>query len=526
MHSDGRYRPIKLTPDQGEYIKQVFAVNGNGSPIHSLNLNIQARRHGKTIIHCLIDLYFFTSRDNFTIQLVGNSEHHSRRVQWKLICDIIRHTPELRKMIPEKYISNYQIHIPHKGNAILAMRGVSVRSAFGDKLSLIHVSDLHAATDLSYYNALQAATLDVEGSIILIDTNVDGIDGPVHQLQLAAKDDQSIHAHHRYYKDIQDFEEHAPSWINRAKARRLMATLLPAEAKRDILGQRGDAQNQLFTSDIIELCKSPYKAPVHDIQALTQGRAYKIGAGLDRSKSIFGSATGADNTIFTVILKVASESGEPEIYLLEQVNVFPNTAGNVKRIILNAHERYNLTNLVLENYEVADLAPWLDDQKIPFELVSAHESAQTISFTEFFRIAKEGRFHFPSHLKKLESEMRTFTYTLKANNKYSFGHSTQKFKDDRVYSVNWAIFSLRSQILQLFTIGNIRCNNKSSHRQHCYLMNGNFILPGCSQECVAHLEVREMYQQFTQFQTETEMDLQSFFRSKVKRTGAKIYQAA
>ena len=34
-------------------------------------MNIQARRHGKTVIHCLIDLYYFTAKQNFTIQLVG-----------------------------------------------------------------------------------------------------------------------------------------------------------------------------------------------------------------------------------------------------------------------------------------------------------------------------------------------------------------------------------------------------------------------------------------------------------------------
>ena len=102
---------------------------------------------------------------------------------------------------------------------------------------------------------------------------------------------------------------------------------------------------------------------------------------------------------------------------------------NIKKAILKDHERYKLDNCVLENYEVADLGPWLTDQKIPHELVSAHDTNQNASFPEFYRIAKEGRFHFSSDLKTLESEMRTFSYTQRAGGKYSFGHSSKKFHD-------------------------------------------------------------------------------------------------
>ena len=129
--------------------------------------------------------------------------------------------------------------------------------------------------------------MDSEGSLILIDSNVDAVDCPLHHMQQEAEADPAMFCQHIFYKDFAEFEKKAPPWINRQKAKRLEKTTLPADFKRDILGQRSDALNALFTSEIIELCKSDYQVPVADLKALTNGRAYKVGAGLDRSKSIF-----------------------------------------------------------------------------------------------------------------------------------------------------------------------------------------------------------------------------------------------
>lgn len=526
LHADGKYKRLRLTPEQGEYLKQCLKVRPDGTFQHNLSLHIEPRRMGKTILHVLILLYFHTAKKNWTTQLAGNSEHHSRRVQWKLLLDIIRQTPKLRSLIPERCITQHVISHPRKGNNILAMRGVSVRSAFGDSLNCIHFVDSHACADWSYFNALQASTISNENSLVLIDSNVDGKGEPTHKLQLTAMEDDRMYVLHRFFKDWQEYEKKAPPWINRAKAKRLMDTLLPQEASRDVLGLRGDSKNQLFSSHIILCCKSDYSLPVTDLQSLTKGRAYKIGAGLDRSKAIFGSLQGADNTVFTVVLKVAAESGEPEIYLLEQHTVIPNTAKHIKQLILRANEKWHLDNIVLESFEIVDLAAYLDDQKIPYEILSPHEKNQTISFSEFFRVAKENRLHFPHEQRDLIKEMRNFTYTMKGEGKFSFGSGNQKIHDDLVYSLNWAIFSLRAHVLQLFTIGNIKCNSKSSHREHCYLLGGRFILPGCSQECVAHHELTAMYEKFLQFQTESAVTQQQFFKDKVKHVGSKIYQAA
>jgi len=106
LHSDGRYRPIKLIPKQDELLKEIYELDESGNFKHSLSLIIQPRRHGKSVgIMAMAILHFFTSRENFTIQLCGNTEGHSRRVQFNTLTKIITRTPNLRLLIPEKNIT-------------------------------------------------------------------------------------------------------------------------------------------------------------------------------------------------------------------------------------------------------------------------------------------------------------------------------------------------------------------------------------------------------------------------------------
>jgi len=228
--------------------------------------------------------------------------------------------------------------------------------------------------------------------------------------------------------------------------------------------------------------------------------------------------------VWTTILKVVSpEHGEPEFYFLNQQKINPNTSKSIKKAILKDHERYKLDNVVLENYEVADLAPWLADQKIPHELVSAHDTNQNASFPEFYRIAKEGRLHFADSFNDLESEMDTFTYTQRAGGKYSFGHASQKFHDDHVYSVNWAIFSLRSAVLNVYTLGDFQCLNRSAKRRLCFLMGGRLKLL-CARDCAAYCRVDDMLQEYKKFRLESEITVQEFYHQKVRRAGARVQQ--
>jgi hypothetical protein len=521
------YEPIKLTRTQGEALKQILSVDDGGKLKFSIALLVWARRHGKSTLFALVVLWLFTTRQNYTIQLLGNSSDHVRKTQYNLVKRIILHTPALRKMVGEENLFTGEIRNPRKGNTIQST-SVSFGASFGEKLTLLWVSDLHACPDLQPFNAMQASLLDSEESLILIDANVDATDGPVHALQSQAEEDPGIFAHHLEYTSFEHFEAEAPPWIDRKKAKRLKSTLLPAEFDRDILCKRGDAKNSLFTRDIIESCfDHSYQIPVtpEGLKALVKGRAYRVGAGLDRAKNLLNFG-GTDNTVLTVIAKCASlKFGEPEFFVLDQKAIIPNLSRSVKKAIIEAHQKYPLTNCILENYEVSDLYSWLLEQRIPVELLNAHESSQNIIFPEIFRVAREGRLHFPANMSELVSELGTFSYQMKSNGKFSFGHQQVRFKDDRCYSLAYSLFSLRESVLHSYVLGSFACKNKSPNRHHCFLMDGELILH-CGEGCQAFQQVNSMWMSYREQLLDSELTLVEFFEIKVRREGARISMAA
>ena len=489
-----------------------------------MSLIVAPRRHGKTAAVLIILLYFFFTRQNICIMLHAATEQSCRRNAYSTLEKIIRNTAILNKSIPERDIQQYEMTFKALGSTIqLASQNLS--AAFGGKIDVLFSDDLHSNTDLSTFNALQSSLLDSANSLLLIASNVDYAGGPVDLLQQEAKTDPSIYSTHISYKDLSEYEQKAPVFIDRAKARRIKRTCLITEFSRDILGLRMDSANSLFSSAIIKLCKSKYRIPVADIDSLTQGRAYRVGGGLDRSKSMF-AAKGGDFTVWSTVLKTTSpETGEHQIFILNQKRIIPNTSANIKRTILKDHQRYGgFTNICLENFEVSDLGPFLSDQKIPFELVSPHATNQGIAFAEYHRLMEEQRFFYSEDLKRLESEMSTFQYRQHPGGRVSFGHESKRFKDDHVYSICWGIYSLRSSIMSLYTLGNIQCHHKSPKLHHCFIMGGNLKLH-CAKDCDAYLRIEDMFQNYKQYQFDSELNIKEFLNQKVRHIGCRISQA-
>jgi len=517
-----RYEVFKPIPKQRKIIKNILQTDRQQRFTNTISLNIEPRRHGKSTIFALIVLWLFTSRQNFSIQLTAATEDACRRVQFNILKKIINNTSKLSVLIPEANQFQYYISFPELGN-VIQYSASNLAQAFGDKLNLIWLSDYHAVVDLAPFNALQASLIDSENSLLFVDSNIDTTDGPAHSLEKEAKTDDSIYCNLTSYKDFDDFEKRAPVWIDRAKAKRLEKTTLPTDFKRDILGQRSDALNALFSAEIIKQCRSKYKIPVESISDLVQGRAYKVGAGLDRAKNLIAGPRG-DSTIWSVVLKVASETGEPEYFILNQHKFLINSDKAIKKVILEDHKKYNLNACIFENYETGSLFNYMLEMQIPCELMSAHDTNQAASFPEMYRCFAEGRFHYPESCKDFQSELSTFAYTRRKNGTYSFGHASEKFHDDTVYSTNWAIFSLRKEVLNLYELGTIQCFNKSNRRHMCFLMGGNLELL-CGKNCAAFDEIQGMFRQFKAFQMDSELTLPEFFHAYVKVTGAVIYQA-
>jgi len=516
-----RYEPVILEPWQADFIRDALEPAEDKPFHHAIVLHVTPRRHAKSTTFALVILWLFTSRENLNIQVLGNAGDHSERVQMRPLRGIIRHTPALKAMIAETDIRKAEIINAHLGNTIQSSN-TSMAMAFGDKLACLWISDFHACPDTGPFDAMQASLLDTEGSLCLIDSNTDHEGGHVHALEMLAETDPGIFCRRIEYPDLDTYLRDAPPWIERDKVLRLKATQLPAAFDRDILGKRSSARNALFPAEVITLCRAeiPCPFPPDRLEDLTGGRKYVIGGGLDRSKKLFGG----DNTVWTTTLKVASaKDAEPEYFVLNQDVVVPNHARCIKKAILEDHKRYNLDAVTLEQYEVADLKPWLDDQDIPCEVLSATSTNQNLSFVELHRIAKEGRLHFSQGLEMLASEMQTFVYEEKRDGNYTFGHASQKFHDDTVYSLNWSVFATRAAVLSVYALKRIECRNLRPTRSLCFLMGGDMELL-CKHECPAYHEVAEMFRGYMRLRLDDNHTLPGFYAAYVKLDGPRIYQ--
>ena len=522
-----KYEIFEPTQKQLDVLAKLLATN-KGRLTFSLVLLIWPRRHSKTTLFALICLWILTSRPHQTIQLLGNTEVHSRRTQFNLLKKIITHTPKLRALIPEETsFGQYEIRCLPMQSVAQMSSGTSTATAFGEKLNVLWVSDLHECPDVGPFDAFSAALLDSVDSLTLIDTNIDEIGGNIEALEKVAKVDDGAFCDRIEYRDFRDFERRAPVWIDRGRAKRLKATQLPAAYARDILGKRSSRVNALFPPEIINQCKAKYQHPVDDVEALAAGRSFKIGAGLDRSKSLVAGigARPSDATVWTVVAKIATTDGEPEVFVLNQVAFKLNIAAGIKAQILKDFKKYQFDACALENVEVQDLLPWMVTNKIPCETVSPTDTYQNIIFPHLHRLAKENRLHFPAKLKRLASEMSTFTYEKRPGGKYKFGHALDKFKDDTVYSLAAAVYSLRHAVLSMYELGHVQCVSKSAKRRFCYIMGGDVVLQ-CADRCAVHYKVEGMLKEYQQFTLDEDMLITDFFKTKVKVKGARLYQAA
>jgi hypothetical protein len=528
-HANGQYLPAKLTRQQADILKQILKVDSNGNFAHQMSVIQGPRRMGKSLLILLILLWLVCSRKNYIVQLLGSNFFHSTKTQLIPLQNIIQNSPKLRlEFSPvEKCLSKTEITHPKTKSIIQLLPGTSMASSFGMGLDCLHVSDLHSAVDLEPFNALQASLLDSSNSLVLIDTNVDNYGGPVEALEKAAQVDDSIYFHSIAFNGWEDYATNAPPWIDLERAARLRDTLLEAEVKRDLYGQRSSIVNSLFPETVIELCKDQYSYPVDDLKALIGDRAHVTGGGLDRADSEWGSVFGNDNSVFCTIAKAASpDNGEPEYFVLDAHLFRPSTGKAIKRHIKSMHDKYGFKNVSLESHNTSDIQPWLVEQEIPSELVNPHSTTQNIVFPELVRIAKTGRLHISAQCTDLLGEMATMVYARLSTGKYKFGSQHQKTQhDDFVFALAWSVYSVRNQILQLYQLPNVVCKLKSPRRSHCFIMGGNLELL-CGESCEAYQQVKDFYRQYMAYQTESALTLPEFYQSYVTIKGAKVYQAA
>jgi hypothetical protein len=392
---------------------------------------------------------------------------------------------------------------------------------YGQKINLVLTTELHASTDDSALGVLSSSVGDSIDGQVLIDSTTDGPNGPIARLEkLHADGEAGVYTHRIEYADLKDAMDRAPAWIRRSWLENQHKTLLPAFFGTQILNRRADASNSLFKADDIAAAKDSYRSPVAPalLPSLLYGRKFIVGGGIDRA---YGFSKHGDNTIWTCVAKVARNEEEPEFYVLNQQQIAFSSGMLLKRAIAQDQERYKLQNVVIERYNSQDIWSWCCDVKIPAEIVSASSTEQVAIFTELHRIVSDRRLHFSRDLLELESELAHFTYDATGKNP-SF-EAAKGFKDDRVYSLAWAIWALRQEELATYVLPRLHCTTKSSHAPHCYLRAGELILP-CAAQCEAHKRVEAMHIQYNSKLVGNELTLPEFFKSKVRLTGCKVYQ--
>jgi len=525
LTSKGIYEVFKPERWQVEVIKKVFETDENSKRKYSFCLLCWPKRHSKSVLHAIFVLHAFCTKKNWLCVCLANKLEQALSVNFRLLVDIIRNTPRLLKLIGEKNILASEIRFPKNNNRILAMAN-NVSGAHGLKLSALWCTELWTCTDLRAFRALFASLADTEESICYLDTNTDFHGGVIQEFEQAAKEDPSMFAHRIEYKDYDEFDKRAPKWISRSAVRVSKRIDLDQDFSRNWLNKRSASKSALFPADYIEQAKSNYRVPVEDIESITQGRAFIVTGGLDRAKNLLPGISKSDFTVWTCLLKYADPaSTEPHYHILNQVRFQVNLDRNIKKVILEDHKKYGLTNVCLEYYEVTGISAFLAENNIEHELISATDSFQNSSFPEMHRIFRDKRFHFSEDLKHFSKELSTFSITQKKGGTYSFGHSSQKFHDDTVYATNLAIFAGRKAVLNVFELSNIQCVNRSQRRHLCYLFGGSLELL-CGERCTAYQEVRAMYKQFLELQTESELTLADFYNAHCRLTGVRVSQAA
>lgn len=481
------------------------------------------RRHSKTTLMGLLVVWRFTLfGPGENIVVMANSERQTLSVGFSLVKKIILNTPFLLQQIGRDNVRTYDIHHKRLQNQIQAV-SCNVSALYGQKISIGWVSEIHAAANDEAMQVLASSLGDTEGSWLLLDSTVDGPGGPLHKLEQlqASGEDPTIYVKRVEYADLAEAVEKSPPWIDKQWLRSRFKQLLPAVWATQHLNQRVESSTNLFALAAIKACMEqvPAPLPVEDLDRITEGRRFLTGGGLDRA--YFGSLHG-DATIWTSVAKVAEpDDGEPHYWILNQKDFLGSFAHSIKKEIVRDRERYGLTNIIFESYNSQDLYLWAAEQQMPCELIHPTSTAQIPVFMEMHRIVKEGRLHFSIGLEVLAKEMETFLYELRGD-KPKFG--SDKFHDDRIYSLAWAVHSLRAQELAVYELPDIVCDSRSRHAASCYLRTGDLILP-CSQTCEAHKRCEAMWMKHRAARVESELTLPQFFSAMVNVAGVKAYRA-
>lgn len=523
--SRGKFEPFVPEQFQRDFVTRALATDSNGDFKHGTIVFSFPRRHSKTTLAALLCLWRFTTRQGENILALANSRTQTASVSFGLARRIVLNSSALRELIGVDNILTEKMLLPMFNNVF---RGVPCNesSLYGEKITCGWCSELHAAQSDEAMQILGSSLGDSENAWLLVDSTVDGVGGPLHKLQTLAEtgEDPTVFFGLLQYRDLAEGMEKSPPWIRRPWLESRNKQLLPATFSTQHLNQRSEASNSLFAAADISACKARLPMPmnIQTLRAYAQGRSFVCGGGLDRA---YAFSLNGDKTIWTSVAKLApvpeqdgGTGGEAVYLVLNQKDIFGSLASGIKKAITQDYKEFSLHNVCIEAYNAQDIGIWSTEQGMPCEIIHATNTAQQPAFLELHRIVKEGRLLFSDELDGLAQEMGTFLYELRKGTPH-FG--SDKFHDDRVYSLSWAVHSLRHKELAAYELKGIVCNSQSKHACLCYLRDGDAILH-CSQTCATHAKVLMMYRQYRSTKVESDLTLPQFYNRLVKVSGVRI----
>jgi hypothetical protein len=510
----GGFERFKLRPLEAEEIRNALESNARTIVL------CWPRRHGKTLVSALLVIWRFLSSQTQTIGICANSAQQTIDTAFKTIVGILRETPYSADMIAKSSITILGDKISYDGlrNTIQGFPA-NAKALYGKKLTIAQVSELHAAFDDEAYQVLASSTIDSEDGLVLVDSTVGPRSSPLFALYSVAQDgtDPSLFYSHIFYKDLEDAVAKLPSWITEKALRSRAAQMLPAEFAQQHLNQWGLSSSSLFPPHVLSKCIETYDI---DPKAIANGSAYVVGGGLDRA---YGFSINGDATVTTCILKVL-QGEEEHIYVLASDNVTFSSASGIRKNFQRYQREYGMKTLAIENYNSQDIAAWCGEQQtFSHEIVHPTAEKQASAFTALYQAANEGRLHIHKKFEKLLKEMDRFEYQISRTSNRTGGvpsfEAAKGSKDDHVYSLCWALYSLREQELNAYELHGIHCFGASPVVRMCAL-NGGEMIPPCASDCRSMGRAHALYKQYRTKNHLIPLDFPEFIAAKITNTGA------
>lgn len=475
------------------------------------------RRHGKTVVTAMIIVWRFLSRRTQTIAVVGNSEKQSVDMALRMIRTIVEQTPFIKRLIDAGAIEVGAdwITYPALGNRIQGYSN-KPQSLYGRKISIAQVSELHAATSDATYQVLASSTIDSEDGLVLVDSTVGSRNSPLYTLydlhQRGA--DPTLYYAHLEYKNLDDAIANGPAWINADSLRSRAAQMLPMEFAQQHLNQWSSGSNALFTSDQLAACTESYAL---DLPTLTAGRSAVCGAGLDRA---YGFSMHGDSTVTTAVAK-ALDGDAAHYYVMDSADVAFSSERGIKSNLTRYHRDYGIKRVTIESYNAQDVGAWCADQPFDHSILSATVEKQANIFSALYQLVSEKRLHIHPKFSKLLKELEVFEYRLEStgNGTVPKFSAPNKLHDDHIYSLAWAIYSLKDDELNAYELKGIACNATGPTARLCCL-NGGDLLPMCADSCRSAHQARALYDSYLTRAGCAPMAFSDFFKSKVVNIGA------